>query len=640
MPYADIDPVRGDVVITTQWTEKDVIKGISGAHWDAKSKIWRMPLSWGSCVALRGHFQDLLTIGDGLRAWASEYRRTRVDRALGMRQRIDGIRPDEESLLDDLIKSWRTEIRALYPFQENGVEFLLIAGDALLADEMGCGKTPSALTGFRALSELGHAGLPALIICPNSVKHHWKNEAERWLPDSKPYVVEGNITQRRKIFAQAKEDPTALVMINIEALRSFSRLAPYGSVRLKKCMACDRYGEDIKASQCEVHPKELNGYGFKTVVCDEIHRAKDPKSKQTRALWAVMHDPSIVRRWGMTGTPIAQHVGDLWSVMHALAPYDFPTRSKFIERYALTSWNAFGGLDIVGIKPDRRNELFSILDPHFRRMTKAVVLPQLPKKMRETRYVEMSPQQRKMYKEMATDLVTFTESGEIFLSPNQLSAQIRLSQLAAASVNIEKPNPDDPTTWKVTLKNPSPKLDEFEAILDDLGDVPCVAAAEHKQLINLAAERLTKLKIPHALITGDISEFDRKRALEMLNEHKIRVLLFTAKAGGTGLDMSAADTIIMLQRPWSMVDNLQAEDRVHRIGSERHQKIRVIDIVMRDTIEETQVERLYVKLERLEEITRDRAAMAAAGVTASTLDFEEQRIMESFLGYPEELSVA
>ncbi len=500
------------------------------------------------------------------------------------------------------------------------------------------GKTPSALTALRALSKLGHEGLPALVICPNSVKHHWKDEAEKWLSDATSYVVEGNITQRRKIFQAAKGDPNAIVMINIEALRSFSRLAPYGAVRLKKCTQCDRYGEDIKATQCEVHPKELNGFGFKTVVADEIHRAKEPKAKQTRALWAVMHDRSVVRRWGMTGTPIAQHVGDLWSVMHAIAPYDFPIKSKFVDRYALTSWNAFGGLDIVGIKPDRRQELFAILDPHFRRMTKAIVLPQLPQKVRETRYVEMSPSQRKMYKEMAKDLVTFTEDGELFMAPNQLTSSIRLSQLAAASVSIEKPDPDDPTTWKVTLKNPSPKLDEFEAVLEDLGDVPCVAAAEHKQLINLAAERLKKLNIPHALITGDISEFDRKRALELLNEHKIRVLLFTAAAGGTGLDMSAADTIIMLQRPWSMVNNLQSEDRVHRIGSERHQKIRVIDIITRDTIEEKQVERLYIKLERLEEITRDRAAQRAAGVTTtSTLDFEEQRIMESFLGYPEEL---
>jgi SNF2 family DNA or RNA helicase len=492
-----------------------------------------------------------------------------------------------------------------------------------------------ALSALRALEEINHGALPALVIAPNSVKQHWANKTPEWAPTAVPYVVEGNVTQRRKVLTEAKKDPNALVIINIEALRQFSRLAPYGSVRLKRCQTCDsRGGEDIKAASCEVHPKELNGFGFKTVICDEAHRCKDPKSKQTRAWWAIAHDPSVTRRWAMTGTPIAQHVGDLWSIMHGVAPYDFPIKSKFIERYALTSWNAFGGLDIVGVKPDTRHELYAILDPHFRRMTKSLVLPQLPKKIRETRYVEMSPAQRKMYKEMARDLLTTTPDGQLLITPNQLSAQIRLSQMAAASIHIEKPDEDDPTTWVWTLKNPSPKLDEFEKVLEDLGDAPCVVCAEHKQLINLAAERLEKLKVPYALITGDISQFDRARALQFLNERKIKALLFTAKAGGTGLDMSAADTIIMLQRPWSMVDNLQAEDRVHRIGSEIHEAIRVIDIVMIDSIEETQIERFYVKQARMEEITRDRDRLRAAGIDTSMLDAELDKIMKSDLGTP------
>lgn len=634
LPYAEIDAISGDISVTTQWTEKDVIKAIPGSRWDAKNKIWKLPLAWGSCVTLRGFFGDSLHIGEGLVQWATTYRGNRVDRTMAMRDRIDGIRADEESLLDDLIKSYRDDVMALYPFQENGVEFLMLAGDALLGDEMGCGKTPMSLVGLRALAEIGHDALPALVIAPNSVKDHWAEKAPIWAPGIVPYIVKGNATQRRKILAEAKEDPNALVIINVEALRQFSRLAPYGSVRLKKCKECDRYGDDVKVSLCEAHPKELNGFGFKTVILDEAHRCKDPKSKQTRAWWAIAHNPSVTRRWAMTGTPIAQHVGDLWSIMHGIAPYDFPIKSKFIERYALTSWNAFGGLDIVGVKPDTRHELYAILDPHFRRMTKSLVLPQLPKKIYEKRYVEMSPAQRKMYKEMARDHLTFTPDGEMLITPNQLTAQTRLSQIAAAAIKIDKPDEDDPTTWVWTLKNPSPKLDEFMDVIEDVGDVPVVVCAEHKQLINLAAERLEKSNIPHALITGDISEFDRKRALQYLNERKIKALLFTAKAGGTGLDMSAADTIIMLQRPWSMVENLQAEDRVHRIGSEIHDAIRVVDIVMRDSIEETQIERFYIKKARMEEITRDRDRLRAAGVDTSTLDAEYARIMQSDLGVP------
>lgn len=107
MPFAEIDAISGDISVTTQWTEKEVIKAIPGSRWDAKTKIWKLPLSWGSCVTLRGFFGESLHIGEGLVQWATEYRRTRVDRVLEVRDRIDGIRDDEESLVDEVIKSWR-----------------------------------------------------------------------------------------------------------------------------------------------------------------------------------------------------------------------------------------------------------------------------------------------------------------------------------------------------------------------------------------------------------------------------------------------------------------------------------------------------------------------------------------------------
>ena len=99
--------------------------------------------------------------------------------------------------------------------------------------------------------------------------------------------------------------------------------------------------------------------------------------------------------------------------------------------------------------------------------------------------------------------------------------------------------------------------------------------------------------------------------------------------------MTAADTIIFLQRSWSLIDNMQGEDRVHRIGSEVHEVINVIDIVTQDTVEETQILRLHEKQKRLEEITRDRATLLAAGKTIVHLDEEENKIMNSFLGEPE-----
>lgn len=614
MAYADLDGDTGTIIVQTNYIEGALIKVIPGKGWDSTHKVWRLPLSWASCVSLRGVFGDSLTLGDQLVKWARTERQQRIDPALAVRTATTWPADGYDS--------------QLYEFQRAGVEFMHRAGNGLLGDDMGVGKSPQILS---LLHNLHPHGLPALIICPNSVKRHWLNLASEWYPEAIPYVIEGTASARRKKLAAAAIHPTALVIINIEAVRLHSRLAPYGSVKLKRCRECDpKYGDEkLTSTRCEVHRKELNDFGFTTVIIDEAHRIKTPQSLQTRAIWAVAHDLSVVRRWALTGTPIANHPGDLWSVMHAVAPLDFPRRSTFMERFCLLVWNNFGGMDVVGIRLETRDELFKILDPRFRRMTKEMVLPQLPAKIREIRWVEMTPTQRRMYNEVSKHLTTRDDTGELYIAPTQLSSVVRLVQLAAASVGIEKIDPDDILSWRWFLRDPSPKIDELEFVLEELGEAPCVIAAEHRQLIDLASVRLTKLNVRHALITGAVSPHDRDRALDDLNAGRIRALLYTVKAGGVGLDMSAADTLINLQRPWSMVDAVQSENRIHRIGSERHESVRIIDVVTRDTIEEDQINRLQQKMARLEEITRDRQVRPSID-----LDNEEAMLARSFLGMP------
>jgi SNF2 family DNA or RNA helicase len=595
MAFADL--ADDAIVVTTVWNEKDLVKLVPGARWHSASSLWRLPLTWATCAALRGVFREQLGMSQALADWSRHELETRVWPAMHFRAQTDAPADYQDP--------------RLYPFQRAGVNFLLIAGDAMLADDMGTGKTVQVLSASNWLAMYREALLPALVICPNSVKWHWANLAKTWLPGATPYVLEGSAAKRRKTLAEAKEDPTALVMLNIESARLFSRLAPYGSVKLKRCRECDpKYGDEaLKPSTCHVHRKEMNGFGFKMVTLDEAHRIKDPQSQQTRAIWAIMHDPSVVRRWGLTGTPIVQNVGDLWPMMHAIAPYEYPVKSAFVERYCLQSYNPFGGMSIVGVQPENRDELFSFLDPRFRRITKAEVLPQLPSKVREPRFVDMESAQARMYHELDKRLVTRTEDGELWIAQTNLVSTGRLLQLASSTVSIEKPDPDNPASWVVSLRSPSPKLDALEEVLEELGDTQCVVAAEHRQLIELAAVRLNKLQIPNAQITGAVSTHDRERALQDLRDRRIRVLLFTSRAGGTGLDMSCVDTLINLQRPDSLADALQTEDRVHRIGSEQHEVIRIIDIITRGTIEETQIKRLLEKMARLDEITRDRARL-------------------------------
>lgn len=630
MAHADYDPTTDRILVHTVWNEKAIITGVPGSRYDSLGRYWIVPNAWASLVVLRGVFKEQLTLSDRLIEWVWKLRRDWVDRAVELRTQLS---IDDPDLLE------RHE--RLYDFQRVGVAFMDTARSGLLGDEMGTGKT------VQVLALMAHDGLPGIVICPNSVKRHWRREAARWLPEATTYVIEGTAVQRRKVLKSALNDPTALVVMNIEAVRLFSRLAPYGSIRLKRCRECDpSHGDEgLSAARCEVHHKELDDFKFQTFVLDEAHRVKDPRAQQTRAIWNVAHQEGIRYRWGLTGTPIANHPGDLWSVMHTVAPNDFPVRGKFIDRFCLIAWNAFGGTDIVGIRPDTREELFKLLDPRFRRVLKAVVLPQLPPKVREIRYAELSTAQLKTYRELEKSLIAMTEDGELLIAKTNLSAQTRLMQLAAASINIEKLNPDDVTTWRWTLREPSPKLDVLEETLAELGVLtvgydgpPVLIAAEHRQLIDLAAARLHKLGIRYGLITGAVGEVDRERALDDLNARRIKALLFTNQAGGVGLDMSASDTLINIQRSWSLVSEKQKEDRPHRPGAEKHKRILIIDIVTRDTVEEKVIERLHEKLQRLDELTRDRATLLKANVNADTssIDAEEQLIIGSFVGQPTE----
>src|SRR5690606_32447763 len=100
-----------------------------------------------------------------------------------------------------------------------------------------------------------------------------------------------------------------------------------------------RVPSPVTPTRCEVHSKELNEMPFQTVILDEAHRIKEPTAKQTRACWQVMTAPDVKQVWALTGTPIANHVGDLWSIMHGVAPHEYTSKSEFVDRYAQFTWN-------------------------------------------------------------------------------------------------------------------------------------------------------------------------------------------------------------------------------------------------------------------------------------------------------------
>lgn len=620
------DKGRDVIVLESPWNISFQLREIPGVKYIGKRKRFEMPLSWSSCVMLRGEFGKDMTIKPDLKHWAQQERRTRIDPSMAIRELIE---PNDDPFWE--YDADDEHAKMLYPFQRVGREFLVTAEDALLGDEQGTGKTVQVLAALRQTD-----AYPAIVICPNSTKRNWEREAKIWLPEATPIVVHGSAKQKRDALKLVADTEKAIVIINIESMRMFSKLAHYSGVRNIKCTECDKYGgnPNLKSvASCETHMKELNWIPFKTCVLDEAHRVKDPQAKQTRAIWSVFHGKDVEYRWALTGTPLANHPGDVWSIMHALDKGGFPGRTAFIDRFALLSWNAFGTMDVVGLRPDRREEFFKIFHPRFRRMQKAIVLPQLPPKVRTIRLVTMSPKQKKAYNELSKELVTKLDDGSLLIARNNLAAATRLLQLSSSYCEVERgETPEDPSTWTVTPVAPSPKVDELIELIRENEGHSIAVAAEHKKLINLAVERLDKENISHVEITGDVDPDQRAVNLALFQEGKVQVILFTYKAGGVGLTMSKADTLIRLQRSWSLVDNMQGEDRVHRIGSEVHNKINIIDLVTDDTVEVQQCLRLYQKSQRMEEIVQDREQLVKNGVSTESMDNELARLENAFLG--------
>lgn len=630
MVLAELWTERPDRIrIHSQWQDKELVKRVPGARWDTQYSTWTVPLSWPTCITLRGIFGDRLEVGPDLIAWSWNERERRITPALDLREALESPTPHDEANLHDT---------QLYPYQRAGRDFLINARYALLGDEMGSGKTFQVIAALRQLhneSEFEQSrAYPALVICPNTVKRNWEAEIRQWAPEAHPIVITGTIAQRRKLLKQAKDIKHAVVIINIEALRTMSRLAPYGSIRLKRCIECGGTDTDVTTSKCEVHSKELQEFDFQVVVVDEAHRIKDPKAKQTRAVWAVAHGSTQTRhRWTLTGTPIANDPSDLWPILHTIDPQGFPNKGKFLDRYALKGFNAFGGMDIIGLNPATRDEFMSILDPYFRRMLKAVVLPYLPPKIRTTRSVDMSPRQKRVYDELESKMVSYLDDGSPLIASNNLAAATRLLQLSSTYCKVDtSDDPDDPARWRVELSEPSPKIDELLEVIAENEGHSIAVAAEHRQLLELASTRLAKHGIKHGMITGGVSESERAEALEAFQDGRIKVMLFTYKAGGVGLNMTKADLLVRMQRSWSMIDNVQGENRVHRVGSEQHESVTIVDLIAEGTIEHVQLERLVGKMRRMEEIVRDREQLAAQGLDTTTLDSELQLIQQSHLG--------
>jgi SNF2 family DNA or RNA helicase len=581
-----------------EWKYKVLLNSVPSAHFKAKDSCWYYSLTWQTCLALQSTFKEKLEVGPNLRAWMQNLYSTVILPAYNMRMEITP--PGWADVMPDI---------GLYPHQKGDVAFLSTVKRGMLFNGMGSGKSISSMSAIRQLAAQGENVFPMLVACPNSTKMGWAKEILKVWPGLKINVIDGSATQRRKLL----EEQAHCYIINWESIRSHSKLKPYGGTALKRCPDCKGLDNTVKASSCEAHAKELNMIDFKSVIGDEIHRIKDAKSKTARAFKAASGDAEF--RIGLSGTPIASNPEDLFSPLNWLFPEAYPSSVKFIDRFCITADSAWGGKIVIGIRPEMEQEFFNGIDPFTRRMSKEVILPFLPPLVYERRDVEMGTKQAKAYKQMKEQMIAEVEGGDIIYTTSPLTKLTRLLQFSSAYAEVEYRDVYDPKLGEVVnkahvrLSDPSCKLDAFMDDLEDYGDESVVIFAVSSQLINMLSARLEKLKIPHGLITGDQDAKEREMHMENFQAGRTQFILCTIAAGGTGITLTQGSTAVFLQRSWSMIENLQAEGRVHRIGSEKYETIRYVDYVTKGSSEEIVFKAVEEKSNQLEYILRDTLLM-------------------------------
>jgi SNF2 family DNA or RNA helicase len=611
--YAEIDEAEPEKIFVDapEFRHKELVKTLPGVKYSAKDGGWKIPLAWTSCLALRSTFRSDLEIGKRLAIWAHEELTSRIDPALKLRT-VRSLSDKIVPATDIVEMAQRTgDEMKLYPHQTAGAAFMATTRQALVGDETGTGKSAQTIGALRVLHRLGYDVFPALAVVPNTIKTTWQREFSTWWPGLQVLSVDGSAAARRKVL----ETPAHVYVINWETLWRHSRLARYGSTSLKRCKECGGLDERVSPANCEVHTKELNQLVFNTVIADEIHRAKAPQSKQTRALWAIGDRATF--RFGLTGTPMQSQLDDLWSILRFLAPAEYPGKTAFVDRFAEIGYNVWGAMEIRGVKEEAKEEFFAAIDTRMRRMTKKAVLEFLPEIVYENRFVDMSPVQAKAYKQMEKETFAELESGETLVAGSSLAKVTRLVQFASSYAELaDRELADGRIETTAKLKMPSSKVQSFVADLraGDFGESSIVVFAVSRQLIELLSIELAKHDIAHTKIVGGQSTgegSERQNAIDDFQSGKVKIVLVTIQAGGVGLTLTAADTMVFLQRSWSSTDMKQAESRAHRIGSEIHESVSVVNYITKGTVEERQLVMLTGKYGRIEDVVRDGKLMRA-----------------------------
>jgi len=451
----------------------------------------------------------------------------------------------------------------LREYQDEGFQWLSRLAywgvGACLADDMGLGKTIQALA---VLVDRAKDG-PAMVIAPASVCRNWLRETEKFAPTLNPVL-----------FGQG--DRESIVR----------NLGPQDFLIVS-------YGLLPQESELLISKK------FNTIVLDEAQAIKNRATKRSRAAMQLKANFKILT----TGTPVENHLGELWNLFNFLNPGLLGGLRSFQERFAIP-------IEKLQDK-ERRDQLRRLIQPFILRRRKDDVLKELPSKTEITLTVELSERERAFYEALRQQAVAnIQDSSEEKGSSNmQILAEIMRLRQAACNPKMVIP----------TSEIQSSKLQLFEKTIDELleGGHKALVFSQFVKHLKLVRELLDRKGINYKYLDGSTPLKKREEAINAFQGGDGDLFLISLKAGGVGLNLTAADYVLHLDPWWNPAVEDQASDRAHRIGQTR--PVTILRLVAADTIEE--------KIVKLHGLKRDLADSLLEG-TDSTGRMSAQQLLE------------
>lgn len=429
----------------------------------------------------------------------------------------------------------------LRPYQKEGYEWISRLNSwgagALLADDMGLGKTLQTITFILSKAEEG----PALVVAPASVAPNWKTEFDKFAPSLNVHIL-NFAANRSTCIADAKAGDVVITTYGL-----------------------------LLSVKTEITKKQWN-----TICLDEAHVIKNRGAKTS----AVAMQLRSAYRIMLTGTPVQNHLGELWNLF------------QFVNPGLLGSYEDFGHRFItpieVGNDTERQKQLERIIHPFMLRRTKEKVLNELPDKTEIYQSVELSKEELAVYeviRKKAEAMLEAEDSEKV--SINTLAEITRLRQAACSAQLIEK-------TWKGKTSKVEALIEALEPIVES-GDAALVFS-QFTSFLAIIQKELKKAKIPYLYIDGSVSVKERTALVEKFQKGECPVFLISLKAGGLGLNLTHANYVFHLDPWWNPAIEQQATDRAYRIG--QHNAVTVYHFLAANTIEE-KIRRLHEKKRNL-----------------------------------------